>query len=348
MSIKQIPTGNIINGEEVIAIELTNSKGTYVKIYNYGAIINNFIVKNANGDMQDIVLGFDDFNQYFDEDYLENNPHIGAVIGRYANRIKSASFKIDGETYHLAKNNNSDSLHGGIDGFDKKVWDIVDFDEDNQSVTLQYESVDGEEGFPGNLIVDLTFQLTENNELILSYEAETDKATALNLTHHGYFNLAPNGGKIDKHKQQIFAENYLEQDNNYCVTGKLIPVKGSALDFTELKEIGRDWNAEEGYDQTYVLDKTYGDLSLASKTIEDESGLVLSIYTTEPVAHFYTSKYLKVKNGKGGKDYNGFEAFCVETQHHPNAVNVSEFPSTILYPDDLYTQTTIYKVSTNK
>lgn len=348
MSIKQIPTGNIINGEEVIAIELTNSNGTYVKIYNYGAIINNFIVKNANGDMQDIVLGFDDFNQYFDDEYLENNPHIGAVIGRYANRIKGASFKIDEETYHLTKNNQSDSLHGGIDGFDKKVWDIVDFNEDTQAVTLQYESVDGEEGFPGNLIVDLTFELTENNELILSYEAETDKATALNLTHHGYFNLALNGGKVDKHKQQIFAKNYLEQDSNYCATGKLIPVKDTILDFTQLKEIGKDWNPEEGYDQTYVLDKNYGDLSLASKTIEDESGLILSIYTTEPVAHFYTSKYLKVKNGKGGKDYNGFEAFCVETQHHPNAVNIDEFPSTILYPDDLYTQTTIYKVSTNE
>ncbi|WP_231459627.1 MULTISPECIES: aldose epimerase family protein [unclassified Pedobacter] len=348
MSIKQIPTGNIINGEEVIAIELTNNNGTYIKLYNYGAIINNFIIKNAKGNMQDIVLGFDDFNQYFGADYLDNNPHLGAVIGRYANRIKGASFQIDGQNFNLPKNNNSDTLHGGIDGFDKKVWDIVEFDEEISSVTLQYESIDGEEGFPGTLIVDLTLQLTENDELILSYEAETDKATAINLTHHGYFNLSPDGGKIDKHKQQIFAKNYLEQDDNYCVTGKLIPVKDTALDFTELKEFGKDWNPEEGYDQTYVLDKTYGDLTLASKTVEQESGLTLSIYTTEPVAHLYTSKYLKVKNGKGGKDYSGFEAFCVETQHHPNAVNIIEFPSTILRPGELYTQTTIYKVSTNK
>jgi aldose 1-epimerase len=231
----------------------------------------------------------------------------------------------------------------------EKVWDIVEIGEGSQSsVTLQYESVDGEENFPGNLIVDLTFELTENDELILSYEAETDQATAINLTHHSYFNLAPNGGNIKNHKQQIFASNYLEQDDNYSVTGKLIPVEGTPLDFTKQKAIGENWNEEEGYDQTFVLDKIYGDLSLASKTIEEDSGLVLSVYTTEPVAHLYTAKYLGVKNGKGGKDYESYGAFCVETQHHPNAVNIPEFPSTILSPDDLYTQTTIYKVSLNK
>ncbi|RNL52363.1 aldose epimerase family protein [Pedobacter jejuensis] len=346
MSVQQIPTGKIINGEEVIAIHLTNTKGTFVEIFTYGAIINKFIVKNINGNLQDIVLGFDDVEQYLDEEYLENNPHIGAVIGRYANRIKNAAFNIDDVNYQLAKNNGPDCLHGGIIGFDKKVWDIVE--EGDTFVTLEYESVDGEEGFPGNLIIGLTFELTENDELILSYEGETDKATAVNLTHHSYFNLAANGGNIGKHELQIFASKYLEQDENYCVTGKLITVKDSPLDFTELKEISQDWNPEEGYDQTFVLDKIYGDLSLASKTIEKESGLVLSVYTTEPVAHLYTSKYLKVKNGKGGRDYGAFEAFCIETQHHPNAINIAEFPSTILRPEELYSQTTIFKVSLNK
>ncbi|MCZ4222792.1 aldose epimerase family protein [Pedobacter rhodius] len=349
MSVQQTPTGKIINGEEVIAIELTNRKGTYVEIFNYGAIINKFIVKNSHGAPQDIVLGFDNVEQYFHEDYLKNNPHVGAVIGRYANRIKDGRFSIDGEQYQLVKNTGTDCLHGGDIGFDKKVWDIVEVGTGEQSfVMLEYESVDGEEGFPGNLIIGLTFELTENDELILSYEAETDKATAINLTHHGYFNLAPNGGKIGKHKQQIFASDYLEQDENYCVTGKLIPLENTPLDFTIAKEISRDWNPEEGYDQTFVLDKIYGDLSLASKTFEEESGLTLSVYTTEPVAHLYTSKYLSVKNGKGGRDYGAYEAFCIETQHHPNAVNIEEFPSTILRPEDLYTQTTIYKVSLNK
>ncbi|RBQ07724.1 aldose epimerase family protein [Pedobacter miscanthi] len=349
MSVQQIPTGKIIDGEEVIAIELTNSKGTYVKIFNYGAIINKFIVENARGEKQDIVLGFDTFEEYLDPAYLTHYPYLGAVVGRYANRIKNGNFTIDGENYQLAQNAGTDTLHGGIEGFDKKVWDIVEVGEGPQSsVTLQYESVDGEENFPGNLIIDLTFELTENDELILSYEAETDQATAINLTHHGYFNLAPNGGNIKDHKQQIFASNYLEQDDNYSVTGKLIPVEGTALDFTKLKPIGQDWDPEEGYDQTFVLDKIYGDLSLATKTIETESGLVLSVYTTEPVAHLYTSKYLDVKNGKGGRDYGNYGAFCVETQHHPNAINIPAFPSTVLKPEDLYTQTTIYKVSLNK
>jgi aldose 1-epimerase len=346
MSVQQIPTGKIIDGEEVIAIELTNSKGTYVKIFNYGAIINKFVVKNAKGEKQDIVLGFDTFDEYLDPAYLANGAYLGAVVGRYANRIKNGRFTIDEETYQLAQNAGTDTLHGGIVGFDKKVWDVIELGDGPQSsVTLQYESVDGEENFPGNLIIDLTFELTENDELILSFEAETDKATAINLTHHGYFNLAPDGGNIKHHKQQIFASNYLEQDDNYSVTGKLIPVEGTPLDFTKSKEIGQDWDEEEGYDQTFVLDKIYGDLSLASKTIEEESGLVLSVYTTEPVAHLYTAKYLDVKNGKGGKDYGSYGAFCVETQHHPNAVNIPAFPSTILRPEDLYTQTTIYKVS---
>ncbi|MFC4140907.1 aldose epimerase family protein [Pedobacter mendelii] len=346
MSIQQKPTEKFINGEEVIAIELTNNKGTYVEIFNYGAIINKFIVKNAKGEMQDIVLGFDSVEQYFDKEYLENNPHIGAVIGRYANRIKNGEFSINGENYKLTKNTGTDSLHGGIEGFDKKVWDIVEVGE--SFITLEYESIDKEEGFPGSLIIGLTFELTENDELILSYEAETDKATAINLTHHGYFNLAPNGGNIGKHKQQIFASNYLEQDENYCVTGKLIPVKNTQMDFTLSKEISKDWNPEEGYDQTFVLDKIYGDLSLATKTFEQESGLTLSVYTTEPVAHLYTSKYLNVQNGKGGRHYGAYDAFCIETQHHPNAINIEEFPSTVLLPEDLYTQTTIFKVSLNK
>ncbi|MGO4875311.1 aldose epimerase family protein [Pedobacter psychrotolerans] len=348
MSVQQISTGKFIDGEEVFAIELTNSKGTYVKIFNYGAIINQFIVENINGEKQDIVLGFDTLEQYTDPEYLKEYPYIGAVIGRYANRIKGGKFTVGAENYQLALNTADSTLHGGLVGFDRKVWDIIEIEEDQNAVTLQYESVDGEEHFPGNLVVDLTFQLTENNELILSYEAETDAATPINLTHHGYFNLSPTGGNVSKHQQQIFASNYLEQDEGYSVTGKLIPVAGTPLDFTSIKEIGKDWNESTGYDQSFVLDKIYGDLSLASKTTEMQSGLTLSVYTTEPIAHLYTGKYLEVKNGKGGRDYGSFEGFCVETQHHPNAVNIPSFPNTILQPEDLYTQTTIYKVSLNK
>jgi len=346
MKVKQIPTGIIIGDKEVVGIELLNNKGTYVKIFNYGAIINKFIIANAKGEKQDIVLGFDEFEQYLDPGYLANNAYIGAVVGRYANRIKNASFSMEGQTYQLAENTAGACLHGGIEGFDKKVWDIVEIDQTSAaSVTLQYESPDGEEHFPGNMLVELRFELTDFDELILSYEAETDQPTAVNLTHHGYFNLAPEGGTVAGHQLQIFASNYLEQDAGFCTTGKLIPVKNTPLDFTQPKAIGQNWDSESGYDQTFVLDKTYGDLTLASRITASESGLTLSVYTTEPVAHLYTSRYLNVKNGKSGVDYGRFDAFCIETQHHPNAINIDAFPSTVLHPENLYTQTTIYKVS---
>lgn len=343
MKINQIKTGYTINGKEVIAVELINDKGSLVKIFNYGTIINKFIVKNSKGEKQDIVLGFDDFSGYIDEAYLANYSYLGTIIGRYANRIKDGKFEIDNKQYQLAQNNGKDCLHGGKEGFDKKVWDIINISEGTTaSVTFQYFSLDGEENFPGDLAVQLTFELTNNDELILTYQADTDEATAVNLTHHSYFNLSSNGEKITTHIHQINSAYYLEQDENYVVTGKLIPVKNSHHDYTSPKLIG-----ENAYDQTYVLDKKYGELTLATKTTETNSGLSLLVYTTEPVAHFYTAKYLVVKNGKNGKDYNEFDGFCVETQHHPNAINIASFPSTILKPEEIYTQTTIYKIVKN-
>ena len=348
MIVNQIDTGKFIEGEEIVSVELKNSKGTSVKIFNYGTIINSFKVINSKGNTQDIVLGFDNIEGYFDQDYLDNGAYLGAVIGRYANRIKSGSFNLNGESIQVTKNSDGNMLHGGNEGFDKKIWDIIETgNEERAFVTFEYESKAGEEGFPGNLLVSLTFELTENNELILSYEAQTDEPTAINLTHHDYFNLAINGGSIANHMQQIFASSYLEQDLSFAATGSLLDVENSKHDFLKLKTIGDNWDSEEGYDQSFVLDKQDGDLTLASNTFEKESGLRLSVYTTEPVAHFYTAKYLNVKNGKQSRSYNAFEAFCIETQHHPNAVNVPEFPSTILNPGELYTQTTIFKVTAN-
>lgn len=342
MKTKLIRTGKIIDGKEVLGIELTNTKGTYVKIYNYGAILNKFVVTNKHGEQQDIVLGFDDIDQYTSEAYLNDYPYFGAVIGRYANRIKNGRFTIDGVTHQLSQAKGGDCLHGGDIGFDRRVWDVLSTID--PSVTLQYVSPDGEENFPGNLTLQLTFKLTDEDELVLDFKATTDAATAVNLTHHSYFNLSPDLGTIANHIHRMPASNYLEQDDNYVVTGKLLPVEGTIHDFLGDKPIGRDWDPAEGYDQTYVLDKAYGEFTLASETSEERSGLKLSVYTTEPVAHFYTAKYLNVKHGKGGKDYHPFEAFCVETQHQPNAVNIPAFPSTILRPGESYKQTTIYKI----
>ena len=342
MKAKLIKTEHVIDGKQIFAVELTNNQGAYVKIYNYGAIISNFVVKNASGESQDIVLGFDDFSGYINDDYLAAYPYLGAVIGRYANRIKNGKFSISGKAIQLSQNKGLDTLHGGDIGFDRKVWDILPAL--GPSLTLQYVSPAGEEGFPGNLTVQLTFKLTEENELILDYKAETDEPTAINLTHHAYFNLATDGGNISNHTHRMPASYYLQQDDNYVVTGVKVPVEGSLYDFLGPKLIGRDWDDQEGYDQTFVLDKEPGELTLAAETTEASSGLKLSVYTTEPVAHFYTAKYLAVSNGKKGKNYGPFEAFCVETQHHPNAVNVPEFPTTILLPGETYKQTTIYKI----
>lgn len=345
MEVKQVPTGIFVDKKEVIAVELSNNKGSFVKIFNYGTIISHFVVKNAKGENQDIVLGFDHFEDYLSADYLENYPYFGAIIGRYANRIKGGKFHLDGVDVQLPLNIPGNCLHGGKSGFDRKVWDIIETGGTDQSkVTFQYYSLDGEEHFPGDLAIQLTFELTNNNELILTYQADTDEATPINLTHHSYFNLSAKGDKIMDHLHQMDASFYLEQDNDWCVTGKLLPVKGTIHDFTTARPFGSHWNEKDGYDQTYVLDKEYGALTLASKTTEPTSGLSLLVYTTEPVAHVYTAKYLDVKNGKNGKHYQEFDAFCVETQHHPNALNVPHFPSTILRPEEVYTQTTIYKV----
>ncbi len=342
MNTKLVKTGKTIDGKEVFGIELSNTKGTYVKVYNYGAIISKFVVTNKNGDKQDIVLGFDDFDQYLSEDYHVNYPYLGAVIGRYANRIKNGQFSLDGTDYQLAKNTGKDCLHGGNTGFDSRVWEVLSTID--PSVTMRYISPAAEEGFPGNLVIELTFKLTDEDELVLDFKATTDAATPINLTHHGYFNLAPKGGSIINHHHRMPASNYMEQDETYCVTGKLIPVAGTHHDFLAGKLLGENWDTEFGYDQTYVLDKQYGELTLASETTEAESGLKLSVYTTEPVAHLYTAKYLDVKNGKDGRDYEPFGAFCVETQHAPNSVNLPAFPDTVLRPGETYKQTTIYKI----
>jgi aldose 1-epimerase len=345
MKVKQTPTGIFSEEKEVIAVELTNDKGSYVKIYNYGTIISHFIIKNAKGVAQDIVLGFDDFESYINPAYKSNYPYFGAIIGRYANRIANAKFNIDGTDYQLAKNNGDNCLHGGNVGFDSKIWDIVEVKElPHAKVTFQYLSLDGEENFPGDLGIQVSFELTNFDELILTYRADTDEATAVNLTHHSYFNLSETGDKIVDHVHYMNASHYLEQDSDSAVTGKLLPVENTHHDFRKGKAIGEGWDKELGYDQTYVLDKEYGALTLASKTIEPKSQLTLLVYSTEPVAHLYTAKYLEVRNGKNGRNYNEFDAFCVETQHHPNAINIPHFPNTILRPGEIYAQTTIYKV----
>ena len=343
MKANLIKTGHVLDGKEILAVELTNTQGSYVKIYNYGAIINKFVVKNAHGEEQDIVLGFDDLEGYLSDDYLENYPYFGCVLGRVANRIKGGKFSLDGKDYTLTNKFDGNMLHGGVAGFDRKVWDIIPTID--PSLTMQYISPDGEEGFPGNVKVILTFKLTDDNELLLDYKATCDQPTPVVLSNHSYFNLDPDGGSVDLHHHRIAASKYLEQDETYNPTGNILPVEGTPYDFLGMKLIGSDSVTGEGYDQSFILDKPVHEFALAAETSEHKSGLTLSVYTTEPVAHFYTSKNLQVSGGKGGKEYGPFSAFCIETQGYPDAVNHAHFPSTILRPDQVYHQRTIYKVS---
>lgn len=329
------------SGEDIYLFTLSNAKGTEVCITNYGAIITSFKVYQANGVLNDIVLGFDKVEDYLSEQYLAGYPYFGAAIGRYANRIKNGEIIIDDKKYFLKKNKATDHLHGGDNGFDKKVW-IRDSNSEN-ILTLKYKSIDGEEGYPGNLETKLRFELTDNDELIYEYIAGTDKPTAVNLTHHSYFNLNNGKGSIGDHLVKINAATILEQDANFVVTGKQLPVENTLYDFTKAKRIDENWNANDGYDQTYIIANSNTSNPVA-EAYSGKSGLTLQVFTSEPVVHFYTGKWIPDLKGKNGDHYGPFSGFCFETHKHPNAINILSFPNTILRPGETYYAKTIYRV----
>ena len=335
---------------------LTNKTGMTVKITNYGATITSIIVPDRNGKMGDITLGYNRV-----EDYINavDKPYFGAIVGRYGNRIAKGEFTIGDETYTLAKNNNNlHHLHGGTIGFDKVVWDAQPVIGDGWSgLKLSYLAKDMEEGYPGNLKVQVTYKLTDNNELIVEYLATTDKATPCNLTQHTYFNLKGEGnGTILGHELMLNAKKYTPVDKGLIPTGKLVPVKGTPFDFTTAKPIGRDVEKKHeqlayglGYDHNFVLDKggKDGQMTLAARVYEPTSGRVMEISTTEPGIQFYGGNFLDGRlQGKSGKTYEHRGGFCLETQHYPDSPNQPTFPSTILKPGEEYKTTTVLKFST--
>jgi aldose 1-epimerase len=328
-------------GAGIYLFTLRNTKGTEVRITNYGGTITGFAVVQNNGLVNDIVLGFDDVRRYMDDNYLQANPYIGAAIGRYGNRIKNGRFNLDGNLYELTKNHGTEHLHGGRTGFDKVVWSVVSAG-DNM-LTLSYTSRDGEEGYPGNLTTTLRFELSDQNELSHEYTAVTDKPTPVNLTHHSYFNLNNGEGTIHDHFVRINASEVLAQDEKLTVTGKLINVEKTVYNFRSAKKISYDWVQDTGYDQSFVLDNA-GE-NPAAEAYSIQSGLKLEVYTSEPVVHFYTGISLPAMTGKRGLVFGPFSGFCLETQVHPNAVNIPAFPDTILRPGMTYRHKTIYKVS---
>lgn len=332
------------NGKEVILFTIRNRKGTEVLISNYGAIIAAFKIKMNDGSVNDIVLGFDKMEDYTSKEYLESYPWFGAAVGRHGNRIKGATFSIDGRQYQLSRNNGNNQLHGGLEGFDKKVWDIVTAGE--EGLVFSYSSPDGEEGFPGNVTVTIKFVLSDNDELSHEYTATTDQPTIVNLTHHSYFNLDNGEISIDDYLLKIHSEKILEQDDDLVPTGNYTGVEGTKYDFRNEKMISKDRDYETGYDQSFVVKTKSPELTAGAEVFSPHSKLKLSVLTTEPIVHFYTGPGIpSFNNGKNGNTYGSYSALCLETQVHPNAVNIPHFPNTVLRPGETYFHKTVYKVT---
>jgi aldose 1-epimerase len=329
------------DGKPVKLFTLTNKKGTVVKVSNYGCIITEIHTADRNGKLGDIVLGFDNLDQY-----KAGHPFFGAIAGRVANRIAKGKFTLDGKDYTLAVNNGPNALHGGKKGFDKQVWDATLHPEHN-AIEFHYLSKDGEEGYPGNLDVTVTYTLQDDDALRIDYRAKTDKATPVNLTNHSYFNLAGGGDTLDT-EIYINADRYTKTDETLIPTGELAPVKGTALDFTKAKPMRQGLEELQkfpgGYDHNFVLNSGGKKMDLAARAYEPKSGRVLEVYTTEPGVQLYNGIGLDGSLvGVGGVKYVKYGGFCLETQHFPDAINHPEFPSVVLRPGSEFKSTTVFK-----
>ncbi len=354
--VDQAPFGKLADGTAVTAYTLANEAGASVKVIDYGAIVTEIHVPDAAGKLGDVALGFSNM-----EGYLKGHPYFGSNAGRCANRIAKGKFKLDGKEYTLATNNDPNHLHGGKDGFDKRMWKAdapLAAGAGGPSISLSYTSKDGEEGYPGTLTVKVTYTLTNENALKVQYHATTDKATVCNVAHHSYFNLGGHAsGDILGHEVEIMAKNYTPTDDTLIPTGKIAPVAGTPFDFTKAATIGariKQIDAKpQGYDLNYALDgKAGGAPFLAARVTEPKSGRVMEVHTDEPGLQFYSGNFLDGTNtGKGGHVYRQYNGFCMEAQKFPDAINkigVDGWASPVLKPGEEYKTVTIYKFGVKK
>jgi aldose 1-epimerase len=342
------PFGKLPDGTEARLFTLDNGRGMRATVTNYGGIVTSLVVPDRTGQGTDVVLGYDSL-----EGYLRATPYFGAIVGRYANRIAKARFVLDGRAYTLAANDNGNSLHGGLKGFDKLPWGASPFHDSTQAgVSLHLVSPDGDEGYPGRLDVFVTYALTDSNELRIDYQATTDQPTVLNLSHHGYFNLAGHAaGDILGHELQLAADRFTPIDSLLIPTGELRSVAGTPLDFRTPTAIGARIGQDDpqlrfgkGYDHNWVVDGSAGTLRLAARVRDPRSGRVMEVRTTEPGIQFYSGNFLDgTIVGKGGTPYLHRAGFCLETQHFPDSPNHPDFPSTVLRPGQEYRSTTVYR-----
>ncbi len=334
-----------VDGKDVYLYTLTNKNDMQLKVTNYGGIITTILVPDREGNFEDVVLGFDSLSGYVNE-----HPYFGCIVGRYANRIAKAKFILHEKEYQLAVNNGENTLHGGNVGFDKKIWKTKTIKTSKDlSLEMKYISPDGEEGYPGNLSVKVIYTLNNNNDIIINYEAETDKPTIVNLTNHSYFNLAGAGnGNILDHYLNIDADYYTPVDKTLIPTGELVSVEGP-MDFRKSKKIGQDFDeVEGGYDHNYVL-KNNGEMKKVAELYDRNSGRMLQIITSAPGLQFYSGNFLDGSNiGKGNKLYYKNYGLCLETQAFPDSPNQKEFPSVILNPGEIYEYTEIFHFSIKK
>ena len=349
--VKREPFGRMPDGAAVDLFTLKNAGGIEIRAMAYGGIITSLRVPDRSGRFDDVVLGFDRL-----DDYLKHHPFFGAIIGRYGNRIAKGQFTLDGRPYKLATNNGPNHLHGGNKGFDRVLWNAAAVPGKN-AVTFTRTSPDGEEGYPGNLRVQVTYTLTDKNELIVDYRATTDQPTVVNLTQHSYFNLAGQGsGDILGHTLMLNADRYTPVDTTLIPTGERALVAGTPFDFRRPTAIGVRIDQPDpqlknglGYDHNWVLNRSGGGLQLAARVIEPKSGRMMEIRTTEPGIQFYSGNFLDGKlTGKNKAQYKHRTGFCLETQHFPDSPNHPSFPSTTLRPGSEYRTTTVFTFGVSK
>lgn len=333
--------GQMDDGRTVHQFTLTNENNIEIKIINYGGIITSLKTPDKDGNFENVVLGFDNL-----DDYQKENPYFGALIGRYGNRIEKGEFELNDTEYQLTINDGENHLHGGAQGFDSVFWSAEVIDD--STLELSYLSPDGEEGYPGNLQVTVTYQLTADNELRIDYKATTDQATPINLTAHSYFNLTgdPSNDILD-HQLKLHAESYTPVNSQLIPTGEIAPVGNTPFDFTDFQTIGaRISQVDGGYDHNYILDKETSEETVAAELLDEQSGRKLTVLTTEPGIQFYSGNFLdgslENENGTQLEQYSGL---CLEPQHFPNSPNEPEFPSTILRPDETYSSAIVYRFS---
>ena len=332
-----------VDGKTVYLYTLVNDKGDTVTISDYGGTVTSFVTPDKNGKYSSVIIGFDSLAPY-----LQHPPYFGALIGRYGNRIGDAKFTLDGTVYNLAANDGKNTLHGGIKGFDKVIWDASILNDTVPSLTLKYLSKDGEEGYPGNLNVTVQYILTNDGGLKIEYNAETDKPTPVNLTNHSYFNLSGDvSNSILDETLMIKADSYTPVDSTLIPTGEIKSVKGTPFDFTTPKKIGKDFaDVPGGYDHNFVLNRKDSTIEKVASLSDSISGRTMDVYTTQPGLQFYTGNFLDGKfTNRGGKPLTIHSALALETQHFPDSPNKLNFPSTILKPGEIYHEVTIYQVS---